>query len=105
MLKLTAAVTRPPPAVRGDEAVVGHRALGDDEVIEDVIHDVNERNASFVFRQAGGASLRPGTLQRLCRDAMAAGQHLLLATSSYIDCGRDYLGEAENQQWSFYNLV
>lgn len=69
------------------------------------IHDVNERNASFVFRQAGGASLRPGTLQRLCRDAMAAGQHLLLSTSSYIDCGRDYLGEAEGQQWSIYNLV
>lgn len=69
------------------------------------IHDVNERNASFVFRQAGGASLRPGTLQRLCRDAMAAGQHLLLSTASYIDCGRDYLGEAEGQQWSFYNLV
>jgi alkylation response protein AidB-like acyl-CoA dehydrogenase len=68
------------------------------------IHDVNERNASFVFRQAGGASLRPGTLQRLCRDAMAAGQHLLLSTSSYIDCGRDYLGEAEGQQWSFYAL-
>ncbi|MBT2273347.1 acyl-CoA dehydrogenase family protein [Rhodococcus qingshengii] len=69
------------------------------------IHDVNERNASFVFRQAGGASLRSGTLQRLCRDAMATGQHILLSTSSYVDCGRDFLGEAEGQQWSYYNLV
>jgi alkylation response protein AidB-like acyl-CoA dehydrogenase len=68
------------------------------------VHDVNERNASFVFRQAGGASLRSGPLQRLYRDVMAAGQHIMLTTSSYIDCGRDYLGEAEGQRWSFYAL-
>ena len=69
------------------------------------VHDANEKNAMMAFRQAGGASLRPGSLQKVVRDSMAAGQHLLLSTASLVDCGRDYLGLADHMTWSLYNLI
>jgi indole-3-acetate monooxygenase len=69
------------------------------------VQGVNAANANFVFREAGGASLRDGNLQRLYRDIMTAGQHLVMSRAGWSECAKDFLGEAEDLVWGPYQLM
>jgi alkylation response protein AidB-like acyl-CoA dehydrogenase len=68
-------------------------------------HEVNADNAAFAFREGGGTALRSGVLQRVVRDEMAAGQHLMLSRKWWGEVARDLLGEAEGMEWSALQLV
>jgi indole-3-acetate monooxygenase len=69
------------------------------------IQAVNADNAQFAFREAGGASLRDGPLQRAYRDIMAAGQHVIMARQSWSDCGKHMIGAADGMIWGPYALM
>lgn len=62
-------------------------------------------NSVFAHRVAGGISLHAGTMQRALRDTFAATQHVMVADNALRDCGRDFLGFAENKRWTPRGLV
>lgn len=70
-----------------------------------LLHDVNVETANFALRESGGYGLRAGPLQHVYRDIMAMGQHILAGSSGWIECAKDFLGEADNMSWSLYQLV
>jgi indole-3-acetate monooxygenase len=69
------------------------------------IQRTNADNALFAFREGGGASLREGNFQRVFRDALAAGQHLVMSRTAWGECGKDMLGDAEDMVWGPYALM
>lgn len=69
------------------------------------LKEVDMQVATFAFREAGGAALRAGTLQRLFRNALAGGQHIITSPKKYIPCAVDLLGEAEGMSWRLHDLV
>ncbi|HEY6870215.1 MAG TPA: acyl-CoA dehydrogenase family protein [Novosphingobium sp.] len=62
-------------------------------------------NSVFAHKASGGIGLRSGTLQRTLRDTFSATQHLVVADKTLRDCGRDFLGMAENMKWTPRGLV
>ena len=64
-------------------------------------HDV----ATFVYKSAGTAALRAGTLQRLFRDMHAGTQHLVASPPVYRALGRELGGLAPGKTWRFVELV
>jgi indole-3-acetate monooxygenase len=69
------------------------------------IQGVNAANAQFAFREAGGASLRDGPLQRLYRNVQTAGQHIVMSRKTWSECGKDMIGDAEGMIWGPYTLM
>lgn len=61
--------------------------------------------ALFVYKAAGTAGLRAGTVQRLFRDMHAGTQHVTSSPPVYQALGRELAGLAEGQKWVFLNLV
>lgn len=70
-----------------------------------LLHDVNVETATFALRESGGYGLRVGPLQHVYRDIMAMGQHILAGSSGWVECAKDFLGEADDMSWSLYQLV
>jgi indole-3-acetate monooxygenase len=69
------------------------------------IQSVNAANAQFAFREAGGSGLRDGPLQRLYRNIMTAGQHMVMSRKIWSECGKDLIGNAEGMMWGPYALM
>lgn len=69
------------------------------------IQGVNAANAHFVFREAGGTSLRAGSLQRLYRNVQTAGQHMVMSRKIWSECGKDLIGNADGMIWGPYQLI
>lgn len=69
------------------------------------VQSVNAENAQFAFREAGGASLRAGTLQRLYRNVQTAGQHMVMSRRIWSECGKDMIGNADGMIWGPYQLM
>src|SRR5262249_11206119 len=61
--------------------------------------------AAFVYKSAGTAALRAGTLQRLFRDMHAGTQHVTSAPPVFRAIGRELVGLAGGQRWQFLDLV
>lgn len=62
-------------------------------------------NSVFAHRSSGGVGLRAGSLQRSLRDTFSATQHLMVSDKALRECGRDFLGLAENMRWTPRGLV
>lgn len=60
--------------------------------------------AGFVFRAAGTASLRSGTLQRIYRDVHGGTQHISSSPVILQSAGRQLAGLAEGQRWNHFKL-
>ncbi len=58
----------------------------------------------FAYIAGGGLTLRESTIQRFFRDMHAGTQHFTSAARPLADCGRDLLGIAEGQTWTFFEL-
>jgi alkylation response protein AidB-like acyl-CoA dehydrogenase len=61
--------------------------------------------AAFVYKSAGTAALRAGTLQRLFRDMHAGTQHVTSAPPVFRAIGRELVGLAGGHRWQFLDLV
>jgi hypothetical protein len=61
--------------------------------------------AAFVYKSAGTAGLRAGTIQRLFRDMNAGTQHVVASPPVFRTLGRQLAGLAEGQSWRFLDLV
>jgi alkylation response protein AidB-like acyl-CoA dehydrogenase len=61
--------------------------------------------AMFVYKSAGTAGLRAGTIQRLFRDMHAGTQHIVASPPVFRALGRELAGLAEGQNWRFLELV
>lgn len=62
--------------------------------------------ATFAHKASGGISLRDGALQRALRDALAGGQHVMVADKALQEAGRDFLGLIEGEvRWTPRGLV
>jgi hypothetical protein len=61
--------------------------------------------ALFVYKSAGTAALRAGTIQRLFRDMHAGTQHVTSAPPVFRAVGRELAGLAEGSRWVFVDLV
>jgi alkylation response protein AidB-like acyl-CoA dehydrogenase len=61
--------------------------------------------AAFVYKSAGTAALRAGTIQRLFRDMHAGTQHVTSAPPVFRAAGRELAGLAEGSHWVFVDLV
>lgn len=70
-----------------------------------LIHDVNGETAAFAFKECGGKALRDGSLQRVYRDIVAMGQHILVEPAAWAECAKDYLGLADQMTWGYDRLV
>lgn len=62
-------------------------------------------NSLFAHRASGGVGLRSGTLQRALRDTLSATQHLMVSDKALRECGRDFLGFAEDMKWTPRGLI
>ncbi|HVS24161.1 MAG TPA: acyl-CoA dehydrogenase family protein [Gammaproteobacteria bacterium] len=61
--------------------------------------------AAFVYKSAGTAGLRAGTIQRLYRDMNAGTQHLVASPPVFRAIGRELAGLAPGHKWRFLDLV
>jgi alkylation response protein AidB-like acyl-CoA dehydrogenase len=61
--------------------------------------------ALFVYKSAGTAALRAGTIQRLFRDMHAGTQHVTSAPPVFRAVGRELAGLAAGSRWVFVDLV
>jgi alkylation response protein AidB-like acyl-CoA dehydrogenase len=61
--------------------------------------------AAFVYKSAGTAALRAGTIQRLFRDMHAGTQHITSAPPVFRAIGRELAGLATGRKWVFLDLV
>ena len=69
------------------------------------MHEVARDLASFVFKTAGGTSLRSGGLQRWVRDTVSGCQHVIASDAVYPDVARELLGAPEDLIWSPLGLI
>lgn len=61
--------------------------------------------SEFVYRTAGTAALRSGTIQRFYRDMHAGTQHVTSGPGVIQECGRELAGLAGDAQWAALALV
>lgn len=69
------------------------------------IHDVVSDVGTFAYRQARGASLHAGVMQRFYRDIHSGTQHILMADEIVQECGRAILKQyGEDASWQVFGI-
>jgi alkylation response protein AidB-like acyl-CoA dehydrogenase len=69
------------------------------------VHEAGVEACQFVYRAAGGASLRRGIIQRIYREMMTAANHFTINPSVVASAGRDIGGLWSDRVWQFYDLI
>ncbi len=59
----------------------------------------------FVYRAAGGASLRRGVMQRIYREMLTAANHFTINANIVTAAGREIGGIWSDRVWRFYDLI
>jgi alkylation response protein AidB-like acyl-CoA dehydrogenase len=69
------------------------------------VHEAGVDACQFVYRAAGGASLRKGVMQRVYREMLTAANHFTISPGIVGAAGRDIGGIWNDRVWRFYDLV
>jgi indole-3-acetate monooxygenase len=69
------------------------------------VHEAGVDACQFVYRTAGGASLRKGVMQRVYREMLTAANHFTISPGIVGAAGRDIGGVWSDRVWRFYDLV
>ena len=69
------------------------------------LHEAGVDACQFVYRAAGGASLRKGVMQRVYREMLTAANHFTISPGIVAAAGRDIGGMWNDRVWRFYDLV
>ena len=69
------------------------------------VHEAGVDACQFVYRAAGGASLRSGVMQRIYREMLTASNHFTINPNIVGAAGRDIGGVWSERVWQFYDLV
>jgi indole-3-acetate monooxygenase len=69
------------------------------------VHEAGVEACQFVYRAAGGASLRKGVMQRVYREMLTAANHFTISPGIVAAAGRDIGGTWNDRVWRFYDLV
>ncbi|TPN89385.1 acyl-CoA dehydrogenase [Mesorhizobium sp. CU2] len=69
------------------------------------VHEAGVDACQFVYRAAGGASLREGIMQRTYREMLTAANHFTINPNMVAAAGRDLGGLWSERSWQFYDLV
>jgi alkylation response protein AidB-like acyl-CoA dehydrogenase len=69
------------------------------------VHEAGVDACQFVYRAAGGASLRKGVIQRVYREMLTAANHFTINPNIVGAAGRDIAGVWSDRAWRFYDLV
>jgi indole-3-acetate monooxygenase len=69
------------------------------------VHEAGVDACQFVYRAAGGASLRKGVMQRVYREMLTAANHFTISPGIVAAAGRDIGGTWNDRVWRFYDLV
>ena len=69
------------------------------------VHEAGVDACQFVYRTAGGASLRKGIMQRIYREMLTAANHFTISPGIVGSAGRDLGGMWNDRVWRFYDLV
>ncbi|MFM2281691.1 MAG: hypothetical protein RLZZ444_3922 [Pseudomonadota bacterium] len=68
------------------------------------VHEAGVDACQFVYRAAGGASLRYGVMQRVYREMLTAANHFTINPNIVGAAGRDIAGLWTDRVWQFYDL-
>jgi len=69
------------------------------------VHEAGVDACQFVYRAAGGASLRRGVMQRVYREMLTAANHFTINPNIVAAAGRELAGLWNDRVWQFYDLV
>jgi indole-3-acetate monooxygenase len=69
------------------------------------VHEAGVDACQFVYRAAGGASLRYGVMQRVYREMLTAANHFTINPNIVGAAGRDIAGLWSDRVWQFYDLI
>jgi len=69
------------------------------------VHEAGVDACQFVYRAAGGATLRDGLMQRIYRDMMTAANHITVSPHVIANAGREVGGLWSDRTWQFYDLI
>ena len=69
------------------------------------VHEAGVDACQFVYRAAGGASLRAGVMQRIYREMLTAANHFTINPNIVGAAGRDIGGVWSDRVWQFYDLI
>ena len=69
------------------------------------VHEAGVDACQFVYRAAGGASLRRGIMQRVYREMLTASNHFTINPNIVGAAGRDIGGVWSDRTWQFYDLI
>ncbi|MBN9032160.1 MAG: acyl-CoA dehydrogenase [Rhizobiales bacterium 63-7] len=69
------------------------------------VHEAGVDACQFVYRAAGGASLRKGVMQRTYREMLTAANHFTINPNIVGAAGREIAGLWSARSWQFYDLV
>lgn len=69
------------------------------------VHEAGVDACQFVYRAAGGASLRAGIMQRIYREMLTAANHFTINPNIVGAAGREIGGLWSNRVWQFYDLI
>jgi indole-3-acetate monooxygenase len=69
------------------------------------VHEAGVDACQFVYRAAGGASLRRGIMQRIYREMLTASNHFTINPNIVGAAGRDIGGLWSDRKWQFYDLI
>jgi alkylation response protein AidB-like acyl-CoA dehydrogenase len=69
------------------------------------VHEAGVDACHFVYRAAGGASLRDGVMQRTYREMLVAANHFTINSNIVGAAGREIGGLWADRVWQFYDLV
>lgn len=69
------------------------------------VHEAGVDACQFVYRAAGGASLRAGVMQRIYREMLTAANHFTINPNIVGAAGREIAGLWSDRVWKFYDLV
>jgi hypothetical protein len=68
------------------------------------VHEAGVDACQFVYRAAGGASLRYGVMQRTYREMLTAANHFTINPNIVGAAGREIAGLWSDRAWQFYDL-
>ncbi|UVC09423.1 acyl-CoA dehydrogenase [Rhizobium sp. TH2] len=69
------------------------------------VHEAGVDACQFVYRAAGGASLRYGVMQRTYREMLTAANHFTINPNIVGAAGRELAGLWSDRVWQFYDLI
>jgi alkylation response protein AidB-like acyl-CoA dehydrogenase len=69
------------------------------------VHEAGVDACQFVYRAAGGASLRYGVMQRTYREMLTAANHFTINPNIVGAAGREIAGLWSDRVWQFYDLI